>query len=264
MLTCLIFVIGFYKPIIGQIVYTDVIPDTTVYLSKTTGTIFYTFDLDNNGIMDFYFQTENWDTISGGQHLVGKAITLQAMSTLNKVTGGCWAGNNNFLYAGDTIKADLTWNDRRYLKYYANNVPWDCGIEMNDVIFGLKFEVNSFLYYGWVRCDATDTSVTIKDYAYNSSPNSYILASQTIGGIDTDSLNSLIHIYSDLNTLIADFADFNAQGTINILNLLGQTQQTASINGNHNVILLNNLKQGVYIISIHTPQIIVNKKVFLN
>jgi hypothetical protein len=55
---------------------------------------------------------------------------------------------------------------------------------MNDVYFGLKLVVDSNTYYGWVRCDATDTSVTIKDYAYNSIPNGYILAGLTIGGIE--------------------------------------------------------------------------------
>jgi hypothetical protein len=93
-LTAIIFAIS-NKISKAQVVYTDVIPDTTIFMPVMPSIIYYTFDLDNNGIMDYEFRIRNFDTIVTGQHIYGKTITIATISSLNKVFGGCWASGNN-------------------------------------------------------------------------------------------------------------------------------------------------------------------------
>jgi hypothetical protein len=172
------------KTLKAQVIYTDVNPDTTIFIPTTLTSNFYNFDLDKNHTMDFIFLTEKWIADVGGHDFVGRGSGLLVISTSNKVAGGCWAYGNNLLYTGDTINNTLIWMDSRYLHYAQGLFPWSCWVEMNDTYFGLELVVDFNTYYGWVRCDATDSSVTIKDYAYNSIPNGYILAGLTIGGIN--------------------------------------------------------------------------------
>ncbi len=57
---------------------------------------------------------------------------------------------------------------------------WQNGV--TDGFVGLRIHVGTDQFYGWLRCDvAADASfIIIKDYAYNSIPDSCILAGQGI------------------------------------------------------------------------------------
>jgi hypothetical protein len=55
-----------------------------------------------------------------------------------------------------------------------------------DRYLALKLIVGANTYFGWVRIDVvpTSTSFTVKDYAYNSTPNACIQAGQTTLGLE--------------------------------------------------------------------------------
>jgi hypothetical protein len=250
----------------AQIVYTD-IPDTTVYIPNTenidTTNCLY-FDLNNDGTEDFRFLATNI-YFNNKSLITGKALDISHLiNDNNKIAGGCFGYITYTINTGDTINNKLSWDIVQYLKFKQTLVPWECTVPVGDIFFGLKLVVSTDTLYGWVRCSATDSSITIKDYAYNSNLNSYILAGQTIVGVDIDSLNGLINIFATNGILTVDFNGYQpAQGNIIILNIAGQVIKTSPINGAHNLISLNAMSSGIYIVRIETPEIVINKKMYL-
>jgi hypothetical protein len=183
-LIIIILMIILYKPIEAQIVYTD-ISDTTIFIPNVENvdtTNRYEFDLNNDGTNDFRFLATNI-YFNNKSLITGKALDISYIFNNNKVAGGCQGYTIYTINAGDTISNILSWDIVQYIKFTQTLVPWECTVPIGDVFFGLKLLVNTDTLYGWVRCCANDTSITIKDYAYNSSPNTYILAGQTIDGI---------------------------------------------------------------------------------
>jgi hypothetical protein len=259
---------GIHNQIKAQIVYTD-LSDTTIFIPNVpkadTSNKLYV-DIDNNGINDFIFNAEIFYDYNVGHPIIGKVLGILPSNSCNfcKVDGGCFNNFTLFLFNNDTIDSKNTWANFGDVIFYQTNIPYECTEPpLIDFYFGLKLVKNADTLYGWVKCSATDSSITIKDYAYNSVANQYILAGQTISGIDTDSLNTLIHIYTRQRMLIVDLKGITGQGDISIINLMGQTLQTTAIIANHSEIRLNSFAQGVYIVRVSTPTVIVNKKMYL-
>jgi hypothetical protein len=252
----------------AQIVYTD-IPDTTVFIPNTsnsdTANLFY-FDLNNDNITDYVFFIGYVHHYDEGHLISGKSIGIKhkVVNSSTEISGGCWGFDTNIINVWDTINNQSSWFIVKYIQFYQTLIPWECTIPVGDIFFGLKLVVNTDTLYGWVRCTATDSSITIKDYAYNSNLNSYILAGQTIVGVDIDSLNTLINIFATNGILTVDFNGYQpAQGNIIILNIAGQIIKGSPINGAHNLISLNTMSSGIYIVRIETPEIVINKKMYL-
>jgi len=117
--------------------------------------------------------------------------------------------------------------------------------------------------YGWVRCSATNYTITIKDYAYNTIPNSYILAGQTILAAETYTLNNNINIYESQGTLYINLSNaIQAQGAIRLYNNTGMLIKSILINGTNNSMLLSGLASGVYIVQLELPSGMVNKQIY--
>ena len=253
----------------AQIVYTD-IPDTTIFIPNIVNidsANFLNLDLNNDDNPDYRFAASNIYDYNNGHPIIGKILFINQFfyDNLSRVYGGCRGNFSYFVKESDTINIEKPWYYLGDIYYYQTNGPWEClEVPTVDFFFGLKLVVNIDTLYGWVRCCATDTSVTIKDYAYNTVPNASILAGQTIAGVDSDSLNALIHIYSSIGTLFIEFNGFTTiQGNIQILNIAGQIIKSSQINGAHNVITLGGMSNGVYIVKVVMPDIVVNKKMYL-
>ena len=252
----------------AQIVYTD-ITDTTIYIPNVviidSGSL-YNLDIDNNTIWDFKVWAGTHYDYNGGHPIIWRSTGIDQyfFDDYNRISGGCYNNTMSFLNEGDTIDKSNIWYYFGKIYYTETYSSDQCtSVPNNDFFFGLKLVVNSDTLYGWVRCSATDTSVTIKDYAYNTVPNAAILAGQTIVGVGTDSLNALINIFAANKTLTVDFNGYQpAQGNIMIVNIPGQVIKSSPINGAHNLIPLNATSSGIYIVRVETPDIVVNKKIF--
>lgn len=177
----------------GQIVWTD-INDTTLNGNNQR----YDIDVNNDGEVDFRI-TQFVDSIVSGDNLTG--VQVETFGTAGNQVLGLDYLNYNYpfrLGVGDTIGAGEPFRGlgqgtapNRFIGYmglgvngttYPNSQFVDTTNGITDGFLGLKFrsDVNDTIrtFYGWLRLDvAADLrSVTIKDYAYESTFNGTIQA----------------------------------------------------------------------------------------
>ncbi len=235
-LCCLMILFAFNNRLYAQIIYTD-IPDATPNAT-------YPLDLNNDTVVDFLIQHDMLDKV------VCKPQNSNAYS--GNFVGGVhlpWAFPS-FTNICDTI---VTW-------YGSNNpgtMAWGTSIghwvrETNKYL-ALKLIVGTNTYYGWVRIDllAGSTSFTIKDYAYQRTPNTCIQTGQTTLGIDE---NTGKHIFSIFPNPFISSTTIQTKGilknaALTICNSYGQTvKQVNNISGQTCSLYRDNLPRGLYFI----------------
>ena len=180
----------------------------------------------------------------------------------------CYPQNNN-AYAGNfVIDTYLPWAlsesdnicDSLATWYDANNPGtmamgssignW---VGATDKYLALKLIVGTNTYYGWARFDvvATSSSLTIKDYAYESSPNVCIQSGQSILGLNEYSINNRFSIFPNplisSTTLETSYDLKNA--SLTLYNTYGQAlKQVNNISGQTISLSRDNLSSGLYLI----------------
>ncbi|MDD3875662.1 MAG: T9SS type A sorting domain-containing protein [Bacteroidales bacterium] len=158
----------------------------------------------------------------------------------------------------------MNWGQVRYFLFLLNDFGSTCYLPIGDAYIGLKFIESTDTLYGWVRCTATNNSITVKDFAYNTIPNMPILAGQTELGIGNFAPSSNINIFENSGFLYVNITyPAQAQGYIKIYSQQGALVKADSINGQQNTIPLAGLAQGIYIVQVATQSEIVNKQIFL-
>ncbi len=182
----------------AQIIYTDIIPDTTFNVS------IYNLDLNNDGIDDFKF--------GGGINACPPIFSpLQGVksSVYISVLNGNTVASSTYPLAmnlNDIISSGLTWFTGS-LRTVNTGVCTNYGgstygnwTGLTDNYLGLKLIVGPDTYYGWLRMQVyvsqTQAKGIIKEYAYNTMPNQPILAGQTTTtGIAENSFASSINLF---------------------------------------------------------------------
>jgi hypothetical protein len=171
----------------ARIIYTDINPDTTkTGLVEFSTSQTYNLDLNNDGTIDFMIKAY-------ASHIYFSAaagVEIYSLKT-DKVARDNFPLDSSLLAMnyGDTIRSNLNWvnttnSASKFLRAYANpgNRWWGNWTDSTDHYLGLKIKQGSNTYYGWVRLSVSviigKSSVTIKDYAYNSIPDKRILAGQ--------------------------------------------------------------------------------------
>jgi hypothetical protein len=220
----------------AQIIYTD-IPDATPNAS-------YALDLNNDFIIDFIIEfdlgnkvmckPQNSNAYSGdfvdGLHLPW-ALSPSTSICNSLVT---WYDSNN--------SGTMAWG---------TNIGYWVG-ETNKYL-ALKLIVGTNTYYGWARLDflATSTSFTIKDYAYESTPNACIQSGQTTLGINENTTKNIYSVVPNpfiSSTTIQTIGDLK-NATLTICNSYGQTvKQVNNISGQTVSLSRDNLRSGLYFI----------------
>jgi len=259
----------------AQIVYVDIDPDTTIYVPDVAWNIdssqYYDFNIEvNTVIFPFRLRARNYYFYSMGPQW-GISLNIYGNNSYGnyssnaKVAGGCAIGgfSEDIIYL-DNINNFLNWDVTKYLRFDVQNVDFTCNLPLGDAYFGLMLFENSDTLYGWVRCSATDSSITIKDYAYNTIPNMPILAGQTELGIGNFAPSSNINIFENSGYLYVNITQpAQAQGYIRIYSQQGALVKADSINGQQNTMPLAGLAQGIYIVQVSTQTETVNKQIFL-
>lgn len=180
----------------STIIYTDINPDTLLSSSQTI----YNLDLNKDGITDFVFRGGFYISVCGDGYSIGvtnlsvepanenNAILNDGAShayvldsTVAIVPGSPWANTSQVLLIGGR-------GSSRCLPSIHRGGYW---VNVSDKYLGLKFIKGNNTYYGWAKLSSSyyytpdhqyqlsRGQLTIKDYAYNSSPNQPILAGQT-------------------------------------------------------------------------------------
>jgi len=236
--TLLLFFV-FNNNLFSQIIYTDI--------SDVTPNASYTLDLNNDTIIDFIIQ------YGGSSDTIGVICHPQ---NSNAYAGTIMAGNYLpwALAASSTIcPSTATWYDTNNpgtLGWGTNLGYW---VGETDKYLALKLIVGTNTYYGWARIDlvATSSSFTLKDYAYQSTPNSCILAGQTNLGNPENTNKSSALIYPNPMITSTTLKSINPlyNATLTLYNSNGQTvKQVTNILGYDIKILRENLQSGLYFI----------------
>lgn len=240
----------------GQIVYTDVTPDEVLNLGDA-----FIVDLTGAG-SEFDFR--NPSGLGGGN----AAIVYPS-------SGGAFVGftSGNFDYPGllaegDAIDATDTFTtlgERGDLNYYGcaySNSQW-CG-DVTDGYLGVSFTFNGNTHYGWIRLDTDvngDNLITIKDYAFNSTPDEAINAGQTLG---VDQLSSNPVKIVALNKSIS-LSNLTQATEYSVMDISGKTIMNGTTNGNSYIINANDISNGIYIIELsdNNSNSVIRKKIVL-
>lgn len=239
----------------AQIIYTDVVPDVTVNTTLSGVNI----DLDNGGFVDFMIAEQTGVTGSGYAYNEVLSVVPQnginAIAQNGTVTLGTAFPLNAALNLSDPIDASLTWATDT-VQFAARVYPASPGYNIGnwvgatDKYFGFRFNLAGATHYGWARFDvATDgASFTIKDYAYDATPNTMIPA----GGMPLPTgINELLA----QNTMIYGFDksinvklmnNLSIDGIITVTDILGQEIAKVNVTNEITTIAMDHAKPGVY------------------
>lgn len=271
----------------AQIIYTDIIPDTTI---NTNGGV-YALDLNNDGITDFNI-TDSTAVISGncpsgtpvtgtniyiritplGDNEVGNDTTYPAALVLNsKIDSNSFKWKNN----ANQILANKSYVCRRPPRgmsgwYWAALYTGRWNGAVNKYI-PLRLHLDSQKYYGWVRIDVASGAVSfkIKDYAYDTIRNQTILAGDSINfttGLIENSFASSINLFPNpaTNNLTITLLEANQKFELTIADLTGKIIYSATTIGIQKVeVNTQDFAAGIYMIQIQTADFITTKKLIL-
>lgn len=246
----------------AQIIYTDINPDSTTALAGS----YFNLDLDNGGVFDFAFNLNAGTSTSYTSQQV--AVTPAGSNGIAGDTVGAYVYPFAF-NSGDTIKSTLQFNfgsSQSMASYFGTGYSYGNFLGQTDKFIGLQFYIGAQLHYGWARfdVDATASQFTIKDYAYNSVPNAFILAGEMPVGIAETALTNNASIYSsDKNIIIQFSTDELVQADVKITNALGQEVYVGSLDSKEIAIDLSKEKTGIYFVTISQESIVYTKKVYL-
>lgn len=210
-------ILTLYNTVQAQIVYHDVDPDSTISATTAEQMKSYYIDFDHDGNYEKELRHFNPDPNNMAVELQNNP-SVMAQEVLN--------GNNRtkVLSINEDINSSLQWgNDGSGVL----NSPWYGG---GDKYVGIRFKKGSQWHYGWVRImiPADGSSFTIKDFAYNSTPDAAIKT----GEQGTTSINNVtavlpVHIYPNpANESIHISLTMEAGDMIMILNISGQIVHT--------------------------------------
>ena len=288
-------VIAFAPEVSAEIHRTNIDPDLTF---SNDGAV-YNLDLNNDGVVDFKIRLYAYNSISSssGDQYIGdigavliEALNNNAVNAFNSTFIGTSGSTSeiyvaNALNAFDPIKNGLNWVNN-YSPYSSSssaiilgadiyaasygNIYWDLQIGpwlgVSDKYLGLKLSTSEGVLYGWARLDVSKDgkSFTIKDYAYEDIPNKPIYAGTGVANINTVDINNNVSVYSFGNKIFVNSIDLKeANGTITVLNNLGQVVNSSDIINAQTIITLENIKSGIYFVRIEMSKGIITKKVFI-
>jgi len=251
----------------GQIVYTDVNPDEVILADSIPGT--YNLDMDADAVIDFEFSLRTYGTglanVQANFNPIDPA-TAQALGELGSYTSFGYA---LALALNDPISiASTGWvagiGQWILASVYGGTTYGNCG-DNADHYLGVYFDISGTKHYGWIRVGGIPTdgsTVTVKDYAYNTVADQAIYAGQTINaGISNNASLTGVNVFSSDRNVIVNASEIG--GTINIFNNLGQLVKSANIDDTHSVIDMVSAQAGIYLVQIQQGDQAITKRVIL-
>ena len=232
----------------SQIVYVDIDPDTTIHVPNEvisdTSASYYYLDINNDVVVDYWFVSKTIQSITYLGVYLRRADSLE-----NKTVGGCVPPGVNDYYFGDTINNSLNWVNTSTFSWRQDMGSYNCFPPTNDVIIGLRFYIGSEVHFGWVRCFAQDSSVTVKDYAYNAVAGEAILTGQMVSLPELNSFNENINCIVSNGSLFIKTRQNNIDGfNVKIFNMAGSMVINKDISGSNASIDISFMQPGIYLL----------------
>jgi len=238
----------------AQIVYTDVVPDTTVneFLQG------YGVDFNHDDKLDLHIAL--LDNVGVWVMLL---IPDSELDEVSVVYDGVEA---SVLEYGDDISASCNywelgsgWGGLLY-GYWAEDGAYGNWVETQENKYlGIKFRIDDSFYYGWIYLttiihDFDDYEFTVKSFAYNSTAEEGIEAGDTGQGVGISKIENLsVSVYPNPVQDLLYFDDINQFNEVLITDISGkEVYKTKSVK-NHSLDV-SSLKTGVYFLKISTEE----------
>jgi hypothetical protein len=258
----------------AQIIYTD-IPDTTLVNDNE----FFDIDFNNDGSPEFNLTLNTFFSSRG----VGSLFFNGQINIL-----GINPRNGNVVIDSNSYPAGFNFNDlislgsnsfssgnRAVVFHTFISSNYNSGLYQNsksngnflgvEKYLGVRFTIGSNQHYGWIRLDVSTRvdSVTIKDFAYDSTANAPILAGDrgALVGLRTNSFQKT-DFYSSHNQL--NFrGQIPANTQLSIIDLKGQKVKEAFLTENQRKQELSSFSNGIYVVEIRNGKSVLRKKMWL-
>jgi len=255
----------------AQIMYTDVIPDTTV--NTVNGA--YQLDLNNDGTADFAFSYQQipitFGTTGGGtaQYTYDVVLGQPANPTTNQIdtavvrsaanpgfpqsdvhANGAPIGPSNLWFSGygtgnaHFLAAASTYDPATY--------NWGSFNGAVDQYVAMKFDISGQTHYGWMRLDvaANANSFTVKDYAYDATANTPINAGDMTTGIAQHLLNG-VKVFAFDNKVNISLGDVT-NASVLITDMTGRVVINATLPSGNEQFNLSAQSAGMYLVTVAT------------
>lgn len=130
-----------------------------------------------------------------------------------------------------------------------------------DMYLGFRFTSAGNLHYGWVRMDVTSdaTTVTIKDWAYNTTADAGINAGQTV--LSVAATPEELAIFRFINNRVDIKTVNGTNGNVTIVSTEGKVVYNAAMNSTTESIDLSSFASGLYIVNAQFAEGAVTHKV---
>jgi hypothetical protein len=177
----------------GQVVYTDIVPDTLLSHSGEA----YSIDLNHDGVVDLTIKIRITLThSSSGTYVHAMEISANpgAYDSLAGTTSHRYGNNWAFpakldsgAVIGKDLSGELSWNNRSFqtAAFWSQSIgSYGKWRNTADKYIALRFLKDQSYYYGWLRMTTVlnppfTVSAVLKDFAYQSLGDSSIVAGDT-------------------------------------------------------------------------------------
>ncbi len=274
----------------AQVVYTDINPDYLLSGNMST----YLLDLNNDAIPDF--SLTNVDTLmfssvtSGSSGSYSYNMNIKAGFIDKAGSFNSWmVGSNTYpapIAQGVNIGSSASFNSYGTsfgigapfaaileYSYMINGVPVYNNVYTSygnftpdqEGILGLKFKINNDIHYGWVRVEYTlDGRLSIKDYAYEATPNTAVLAGETGSGLVSIKENeNAVQINNFNNNLQVELLSELTNAHLKMTNVSGQEVISKVINSAKEIISLNEYSSGIYLATVTSDEGVTTKRIYV-
>ena len=230
----------------GQINYTDIDPDHSGGIGND-----YFLDLNNDGTDDFRIY-----------HNGGSNLYISPTTANNQVLGSGSSSSFAYPYAlsnGGVISAGAagSWFNNGFSNGYQSLNYGSCSYgnwcAITDGYLGLRFDVGGNLHYAWARLDVDQDGAnwSIKEYAFNETPDAAINAGQQTLSVNSQSLEQ-VRIVA-LNKSIGLY-QLNNQTNYTLYSMTGQKVLSGTTSESMHVIEANTMASGIYLIELEDQE----------
>lgn len=266
----------------AQITYVDVNPDATV----NTGNSPYNLDFNNDANPDLIFAVQAGSG-AGSATYMGIPFTYSYEGVFANVQAGAGAAVMGTITGSSSTFAPTALNDGDPIDNagqfgsggglaYAGvvNVPAFSIVDypitggeftgLDDVYLGARFTNSAAIHYGWVRLSvaADATTITIKDYAYNTVATDAINAGQTLN-LDHVAIENKVTIKTQLDQAFVNVTPDLVGGEIVMVDLSGKELVSVAITDILTTIPFEGIDTGIYMLSARFENGSVSKKVYV-
>ncbi len=262
-----------------QVIYSDVDPDITLEALNSDS---YAVDFNNDSNIDVVIYESEVDTNLNGFLLtfIGGVVNTLGASEVVGTDSLIFGANILFvdtIGVGELIDGSLSYINSNMPSVFAgagirvtatalNTALGEFGANKDGYI-GVKFPIAGATHYGWIRVSAaTDCySLIIKDFAYEASPNTGIVAGDYGGSgfvtvkdqflnIDCKVTNNILYIYG---------YQYTDNQVLNLTNVMGKELINRKVENESEAIDLSKIPTGIYLVHLFSTNGSVVKKIYV-